>query len=96
MKKGILYKFIAGCDRFKEGFVLAMKELVEAWSLPKKTVAIIIRYHVCQKPPPTGSDENFDFFQTVVPAQYFGNYLAFFLMDGGFPHLQGVPEKSVF
>ena len=66
LKKGILHQFVAGCDRFKEGFVLAMKELVEAWSLPKKTVAIIIRYHVWQKPPPTGSDENF------------GNYLAFF------------------
>jgi len=25
-------------DRFKEGFVVAMKELVDAWSLPKRTV----------------------------------------------------------
>ena len=32
---------VAG-DRFKEGFVVAMKELVDAWSLPKRTVIFVI------------------------------------------------------
>merc|ERR1719400_166823 len=31
-------KMEQGCDRFKEGFVLAMREVVEAWSRPKKEV----------------------------------------------------------
>ena len=84
LKKGILYQFVAGCDRFKEGFVLAMKELVEAWSLPKKTVAIIIRYHVWQKPPPTESDWFVDFFPNSCPRAIFLKSSGICLVCGGF------------
>ena len=35
------FQCVAG-DRFKEGFVVAMKEVVDAWSAPKKTVIIMI------------------------------------------------------